>query len=59
MTQVATPRRVHYGWIVVAVAGTAVLIGAGVRSAPGIFLLPIEGDIGISRSAVSLGSRSG
>ena len=32
----------------------AVLIGAGVRSAPGIFLIAMEEDIGISRSAVSL-----
>jgi predicted MFS family arabinose efflux permease len=54
MTQTASRRRLHYGWIVVAVAGAAVLIGAGVRSAPGIFLLAMEEDIGISRSSVSL-----
>lgn len=47
-------RRLHYAWIVVAVAGGAILLGAGVRSAPGIFLLAMEEDIGISRSAVSL-----
>ena len=49
MTQIGSIRRLHYGWIVVAVAGVAVLIGAGVRSAPGIFLLAMEEDIGISR----------
>jgi MFS family permease len=54
MTPITSSRRLHYGWVVVAVAGVAILIGAGVRSAPGIFLLPMEEDIGISRSAVSL-----
>ena len=54
MTPITSTRRLHYGWVVVAVAGVAILIGAGVRSAPGIFLLPMEEDIGISRSAVSL-----
>ncbi len=54
MNRLVAGRRLHYGWIVVAVAGAAVLIGAGVRSAPGIFLIAMEDDIGISRSAVSL-----
>jgi predicted MFS family arabinose efflux permease len=39
---------------VVVVAGAAVLLSAGVRSAPGVFLLPIESDIGLDRSTVSL-----
>lgn len=47
-------RRVHYGWVVVACAGMAVLLSAGVRAAPAVFLLPIEEDLGISRSTVSL-----
>lgn len=47
-------RRVHYGWVVVACAGMAVLLAAGVRAAPGVFLLPIEEDLGLSRSTVSL-----
>ena len=47
-------RRVHYGWVVVASAGMAVLLSAGVRAAPGVFLLPIEEDLGLSRSTVSL-----
>ena len=47
-------RRLHYGWVVVACAGIAVFLAAGVRAAPGVFLLPIEEDLGLSRSAVSL-----
>jgi MFS family permease len=46
--------RIHYGWWVVLVAGAAVLLSAGVRSAPGVFLLPIESDVGLDRSTVSL-----
>ena len=47
-------RRLHYGWVVVAFAGTAVFLSAGVRAAPGVFLLPIEEDLGLSRTTVSL-----
>ena len=35
-------------------AGAAVFLSAGVRSAPGVFLLPMEQDLGLSRSSVSL-----
>lgn len=47
-------RRLHYGWVVVGVAGLAIFLSAGVRSAPGVFLLPIEADLGLGRSTVSL-----
>jgi MFS family permease len=47
-------RRVHYGWVVVACAGLAIFLAAGVRAAPGVFLLPIEADLQLSRSTVSL-----
>jgi predicted MFS family arabinose efflux permease len=47
-------RGLHYAWWVVLAAGLAVLLAAGVRSAPGVFLLPIESDLGLSRSTVSL-----
>jgi MFS family permease len=47
-------RRIHYGWVVVACAGVAIFLSAGVRAAPGVFLLPIESDLRIPRSTVSL-----
>jgi MFS family permease len=50
----AVRNRIHYGWWVVLVAGAAVLLSAGVRSAPGVFLIPIESDTGLDRSTVSL-----
>jgi predicted MFS family arabinose efflux permease len=53
MTTLQT-KRIHYGWVIVAVAGLAVFLAAGVRSAPGVFLLPMEADLGLARSTVSL-----
>ena len=44
---------VFYGWWVVAAAGIAIFLAAGVRAAPGVFLLPIEEDLAIDRSVVS------
>lgn len=34
--------RFYYGWIVVAVTALALLVSAGVRSAPGVFLVPMQ-----------------
>jgi MFS family permease len=51
LTRLAT--RVHYGWWVVLAAGAAVFLSAGVRSAPGVFLLPMERDLSLDRSTVS------
>jgi MFS family permease len=45
--------RLFYGWIVVAVTVAALLIAAGARSAPGVFLLPMTTDLALSRSTVS------
>lgn len=45
--------RVYYGWVVVAVTALALLFGAGVRVAPGAFLLDMVDDTGWSRAALS------
>jgi sugar phosphate permease len=42
-----------YGWVVIGVTVLVLLIGAGVRSMPGVFLLPIEQDTGWSRSSIT------
>ena len=34
--------RVHYGWIVVAVTFVTLLAAAGIRSAPGVLMIPLE-----------------
>lgn len=57
------PDRIHspsfYGWIVVAVAAFVLLLSAGARSAPGVFLLPMQEDLGVSRSTLSLAASLG
>ena len=46
--------RMHYGWIVVAVTIVSVMIGAGVRSTPGVLIYPIEQEFGWTRDAISV-----
>ena len=45
--------RVYYGWIVVGVTFLTLLISAGVRSAPGVLIHPLEVDLGWNRAAIS------
>ncbi|HQY25780.1 MAG TPA: MFS transporter [Thermoflexales bacterium] len=52
--QNAQGRPVFYGWYVVAATILLLLVAAGVRSVPGIMLVPIMQDTGWDRSAVSL-----
>jgi predicted MFS family arabinose efflux permease len=57
--QTAHPSHTYYGWNVVAVTALALLVSAGVRSAPGVFLLPLQVDTqwstGVISFAVSIG----
>jgi sugar phosphate permease len=48
-----TSNKLYYGWIVVGVTALTLLIAAGVRSAPGVFILPMRADLGWSREAIS------
>lgn len=50
----ASPPRLHYGWIVAGVAFFAMLVAAGVRSAPSVMIVPMEHEFGWSRAAISL-----
>jgi MFS family permease len=36
--------KLYYGWVVVAVTAIALILAAGARSAPGVFVLPIQAD---------------
>jgi len=45
--------RFHYGWIVVAVTFVTLLVSAGVRSMPSIFMLSFEKEFGWSRGGIS------
>ncbi|MBX3071686.1 MAG: MFS transporter [Thermomicrobiales bacterium] len=44
----------HYGWVVVAVAMVSSLLVFGIRSAPSVFVKPLEREFGWSRSEISL-----
>ena len=46
-------RRVHYGWVIVAVMFTVTLIGVGVRAAPSILLVPLQQSFGWSADTIS------
>ncbi|MDP9397843.1 MAG: hypothetical protein M3P96_08515 [Actinomycetota bacterium] len=63
MSTLPAPRRSgpqrHYGWVVVAVTAAALLVAAGVRSAPGVLLPAWEADFGWSRAEVSLAASLG
>lgn len=53
MSTQPTSSRFFYGWIIVAVTASSLLISAGVRSAPGVMLQPIEVDTGWNRAVIS------
>lgn len=46
-------RKFHYGWIVVGVTCVALLTGAGVRSTPGILMVPLEHEFHWSRATIA------
>ncbi|MGA8816279.1 MAG: MFS transporter, partial [Xanthobacteraceae bacterium] len=47
-------RKFHYGWIVVGVTCVALLTAAGVRSTPGILMVPLEQEFHWSRPTIAL-----
>jgi sugar phosphate permease len=45
--------RFHYGWVVVGVTFITLLVGAGVRSTPGVLMVPFEDEFHWSRATIS------
>lgn len=45
--------RFHYGWVVVAVTCLTLLVSAGIGTAPTVFILPIEADLGWRRDVIA------
>ena len=45
--------RIHYGWIVAATTFLVLLVTAGIRATPGVLMVPLEGEFGWSRAAIS------
>src|ERR1700731_1180676 len=46
-------RKFHYGWVVVGVTFITLLVGAGVRSTPGVLMVPFEQEFHWSRATIS------
>lgn len=46
-------RRRHYAWTVAAVTFVVLLVAAGIRSTPGVLIVPLEQEFGWSRAAIS------
>src|SRR5205814_561854 len=44
----------HYAWVVSAVTFLTLLVAAGVRTAPGVFIKPFEDEFGWNRAGISL-----
>jgi sugar phosphate permease len=42
-----------YGWVIIALAFLALLVAAGIRSAPGVLMAPMEHDLGFSATTIS------
>ncbi len=51
--------RVHYAWVVVAAVFFPMVASAGVRSMPGVLLVPLETDLGWDRSVISFAAAVG
>ena len=49
-----TRRSIHYSWIVAGLTFLTLLIAAGIRSAPGVFIVPLEHEFGWTRATISL-----
>ena len=49
-----TRGRVHYAWVVFGVTFFALLAAAGIRSTPGVLIVPLEHEFGWSAAAISV-----
>ena len=49
----ASSSRVHYAWVIALVTFVVMLITAGVRATPGLFMVPLETEFGWSRAVIS------
>ncbi|WP_096702295.1 MFS transporter [Magnetospirillum sp. 15-1] len=53
MSETARPTRLHYGWIAAGLTFVTLLVAAGIRSAPGVMMVPVEAEFGWSRATIS------
>lgn len=44
----------HYAWIVAGATFVVLLVGAAIRATPGVLMLPLEHELGASRTTITL-----
>ena len=49
-----TPSAMHYSWVVAAVTLLVLVVSAGIRSIPGVLMLPFETEFGWDRATISM-----
>ncbi len=49
----ARGRKLHYAWVVAGVTFLTLLVAAGLRSTPGVLIVPLETEFGWSRATIS------
>jgi MFS family permease len=54
MTAFGRRANLHYAWVIVVVTFLVLLASAGVRSAPGVLIKPLEAEFGWDRASISL-----
>ena len=54
MLKQKAPRSFHYAWIIFGVTFLTLITTAGIRSTPGVLLVPLENEFGWSRATLSL-----
>jgi predicted MFS family arabinose efflux permease len=47
-------KKIHYGWIVIIIAFLTLLVSAGIRSTPGVLILPLESAFGWNSMTTTL-----
>src|SRR5579875_2813586 len=50
----AAATKMHYAWIIAALTFAVLFLGAGVRAAPGVLIVPLESEFHWSRATISL-----
>src|SRR5579864_5342441 len=53
LAAVLARRKIHYGWVVVAVTFLTMLVTAGAMGAPGVLIVPLEREFGWDNAQIS------
>ncbi len=53
MVLVTKPRAFHYAWVIAGITFLTLLVSAGIRAVPGVFVVPLENEFGWSRATIS------